>query len=48
MSNELEKLKNDPTRFMEKFLGMELSFWQKHYLKMYPFITNKYKRRRYK
>jgi hypothetical protein len=31
---ELEKCKNDPAYFAEKYLGLELLSWQKTYLKL--------------
>lgn len=37
--SELEKCKNDPVYFAEKYLGLELLQWQKAYLK----LINKYK-----
>lgn len=38
--DELNKCKNDPVYFVEKYLGFELLTWQKVYLKLYQSKVN--------
>ncbi|MED3792452.1 hypothetical protein P4571_08345 [Niallia alba] len=48
MEDEIEKIKKNPVYFVEKYLGVKLSFWQKQYLKLQQKLpVHKSKRRNY-